>query len=137
VGLPKFQQKYFAILNNLDFVILMGINNHSYTSLIFFVHPGPKGSEENQFTPLGVGVDKLIFKRFWLLYLSLRKSFFYDLSLNTNITVLCTFVFRWKLLFYKSYGALHLLIYPKQRSCEIFVETHLINPNTGAEHRNI
>ena len=32
-------------------------------SLIFFVYPGPKGSEENQFTPLGDGVNKLIFKR--------------------------------------------------------------------------
>jgi|WetSurMetagenome_2_1015567.scaffolds.fasta_scaffold03480_4 hypothetical protein len=32
--------------------------------LIFFVYPGPKGSEENQFTPLGDGVNKLIFKRF-------------------------------------------------------------------------
>jgi len=31
-------------------------------SLIFFVYPDPKGSEENQFTPLGVGVKKLIFK---------------------------------------------------------------------------
>jgi hypothetical protein len=32
--------------------------------LIFFVYPDPKGSEENQFTPLGAGVNKLIFKRF-------------------------------------------------------------------------
>jgi hypothetical protein len=40
-------------------------------SLIFFVYPDPKGSEENQFTPLGVGVNKLIFKRFWVLYVSL------------------------------------------------------------------
>jgi hypothetical protein len=31
--------------------------------LIFFVYPGPKGSEENQFTSLGDGVNKLIFKR--------------------------------------------------------------------------
>jgi hypothetical protein len=31
--------------------------------LIFFVYPGPKGSEENQFTPLGDGVNKLIFER--------------------------------------------------------------------------
>jgi hypothetical protein len=30
--------------------------------LIFFVYPSPKGSEENQFTPLGVGVNKLIFE---------------------------------------------------------------------------
>jgi len=33
-------------------------------SLIFFDYPGPMGSEENQFTPLGDGVKKLIFKRF-------------------------------------------------------------------------
>jgi hypothetical protein len=30
--------------------------------LIFFVYPDPKGSEENQFTPLGDGVNKLIFE---------------------------------------------------------------------------
>jgi len=35
-------------------------------SLIFFVYPDPMGSEENQFTPLGAGVNKLIFKRFWI-----------------------------------------------------------------------
>ena len=39
-------------------------------SLIFFVYPDPKGSEENQFTPLGAGVNKLIFKRFWILHVS-------------------------------------------------------------------
>jgi hypothetical protein len=37
-------------------------------SLIFFVYPDPKGSEENQFTPLGAGVNKLIFKLFKILY---------------------------------------------------------------------
>ena len=36
--------------------------------LIFFVYPDPKGIEENQFTPLGAGVNKLIFKRFIILY---------------------------------------------------------------------
>jgi len=36
--------------------------------LIFFVYPGPMGSEENQFTPLGAGVNKLIFKRFAIYY---------------------------------------------------------------------
>jgi len=41
-------QKYIFTINN---------------SLIFFVYPSPKGSEENQFTPPGVGVNKLIFKR--------------------------------------------------------------------------
>jgi len=40
-------------------------------SLIFFVYPDPMGSEENQFTPLGAGVNKLIFKRFYILYVSL------------------------------------------------------------------
>jgi hypothetical protein len=33
-------------------------------TLIFFVYPDPMGSEENQFTPLGDGVNKLIFNRF-------------------------------------------------------------------------
>jgi hypothetical protein len=28
--------------------------------LIFFVYPDPRGCEENQFTPLGAGVNKLI-----------------------------------------------------------------------------
>jgi hypothetical protein len=36
--------------------------------LIFFVYLGPRGSEENQFTPLGVGVNKLILKRFQIRY---------------------------------------------------------------------
>jgi hypothetical protein len=40
-------------------------------SLIFFVYPYPKGSEENQFAPLGAGVNKLIFKRICILYVSL------------------------------------------------------------------
>ncbi len=33
-------------------------------SLIFFGYPDPMGREENQFTPLGAGVNKLIFKLF-------------------------------------------------------------------------
>jgi len=37
--------------------------------LIFFVYPDPMGSEKNQFTPLGAGVNKLIFKRFTISYL--------------------------------------------------------------------
>jgi hypothetical protein len=37
--------------------------------LIFFVYPDPKGSEENQFTPLGAGVNKLIFKRLSISYI--------------------------------------------------------------------
>jgi hypothetical protein len=32
--------------------------------MIFFVYPYPKGCEENQFTPPGEGVTKLIFKLF-------------------------------------------------------------------------
>jgi hypothetical protein len=36
--------------------------------LIFFDYPDPKGSEENQFTPLGAGVNKLIFKLLIILY---------------------------------------------------------------------
>ncbi len=31
-------------------------------TLIFFVYPDPMGCKENQFTPLGAGVNKLIFK---------------------------------------------------------------------------
>jgi hypothetical protein len=53
--LPKEKRKH----NNIKVSGTMLDN-----SLIFFVYPGPKGSEENQFTPLGVGVNKLIFKRF-------------------------------------------------------------------------
>jgi len=34
---------------------------------------------QNQFTPLGAGVNKLIFKRFWILYLWLRVG---SLDLN-------------------------------------------------------
>jgi len=30
-------------------------------TLIFFIYPVPKGSEENQFAPFRVGVNKLIF----------------------------------------------------------------------------
>ncbi len=37
-------------------------------TLIFFVYPDPMGSEENQFTPLGAGVNKLIFKHFAISY---------------------------------------------------------------------
>jgi len=41
--------------------------------MIFFVYPGPRRSEENQFTPLGDGVDKLIFKRFVIHYVILPR----------------------------------------------------------------
>ena len=41
--------------------------------LIFFVYPDPKGSEENQFTPLGDGVNKLIFER-WVRILSFAEN---------------------------------------------------------------
>ena len=46
----------------------MKINILNRDSLIFFVYPDPKGSEENQFTPFGDGVNKLIFKRFVISY---------------------------------------------------------------------
>jgi len=42
--------------------------------LIFFVYPGPKGSEENQFTPLGDGVNKLIFKRFVVINMRINPA---------------------------------------------------------------
>jgi hypothetical protein len=42
-------------------------------SLIFFFYPDPKGSEENQFTPLGAGVNKLIFYRFLILFSTFPK----------------------------------------------------------------
>ncbi|HBH84814.1 MAG: hypothetical protein A2X05_09900 [Bacteroidetes bacterium GWE2_41_25] len=43
--------------------------------LIFFVYPDPKGSEENQFTPPGAGVNKLIFKRlcFMITYTQIKQ----------------------------------------------------------------
>jgi len=67
-------------------------------SLIFFVYPGPRGSEEpttqsggarrsqNQFTPHGEGVNKLIFKRFriidaWLMILII----YYWLNCSTRL----------------------------------------------------
>jgi hypothetical protein len=46
----------------------MSIGITHKNQLIFFVYPGPMGSEENQFTPLGDGVNKLIFKRFGISY---------------------------------------------------------------------
>jgi hypothetical protein len=49
-----------SILSNIK--LLSGIMDMD--PLIFFVYPDPKGSEENQFTPPGAGVNKLIFKRF-------------------------------------------------------------------------
>jgi hypothetical protein len=38
-------------------------------SLIFFFYPDPEGSEENQFTPLGDGVNSLIFERFVIFFM--------------------------------------------------------------------
>ena len=46
-------------------------------SLIFFVYPDPTGSEENQFTPLVAGVNKLNFKRFLILYVLLPIVIFF------------------------------------------------------------
>jgi len=45
--------------------------------LIFFVYPDPMGSEENQFTPLGAGVNKLIFKQLIIMYSSSPDSYFF------------------------------------------------------------
>jgi hypothetical protein len=42
--------------------LFLEIQWHKGRKLIFFVYPIPKGSEENQFTPLGDGVNKLIFE---------------------------------------------------------------------------
>ena len=47
----------------------MTIRNHELDPLIFFVYPDPKGSEENQFTPPGAGVNKLIFERYAYRYI--------------------------------------------------------------------
>jgi len=55
-------------------------------SLIFFVYPDPKGSEENQFTPLEAGVNKLIFKRFWIYYVSLPIVIYFKMAINENKT---------------------------------------------------
>jgi hypothetical protein len=46
--------------------------NCNIHNLIFFVYPDPKGSEENQFTPLGAGVNKLIFKLPVTIYLPIQ-----------------------------------------------------------------
>jgi len=43
-------------------MLILGLIKKQHISLIFFVDPGPKGSEENQFTPPGDGVKKLIFE---------------------------------------------------------------------------
>jgi hypothetical protein len=42
----------------------MSISYYYKGSLIFFVYPDPKGSEENQFAPPGAGVTKLIFQEY-------------------------------------------------------------------------
>jgi hypothetical protein len=44
-------------------LILTSSSSPRFSGARFFVYPDPKGSEENQFTPLGDGVNKLIFKR--------------------------------------------------------------------------
>jgi hypothetical protein len=49
------------------------------------------GSEENQFTPLGAGVKKLIFRQFINLYLSFPiviKDFFATLWQYTSIKII-------------------------------------------------
>jgi hypothetical protein len=54
-----------------DVKILCNFGILGKISLIFFVYPDPMGSEENQFTPVGAGVNKLIFKLFDLYYIIL------------------------------------------------------------------
>jgi hypothetical protein len=61
----------------------MSIRNHVYTLNDFLRLPRSQGERrtdpacggarrsQNQFTPLGAGVNKLIFKRFWILYVLL------------------------------------------------------------------
>ena len=55
----------------------MSILNHAYALIDFLRLPRPQGERrtehavrarrsQNQFTPLGAGVNKLIFKRFWI-----------------------------------------------------------------------
>jgi len=54
------------IIDKQTFSVIGYITNENVyepVNMIFFVHPDPKGSEENQFTPLGAGVNKLIFER--------------------------------------------------------------------------
>jgi hypothetical protein len=63
-----FKNKYFSVYKTtkINDTITSPIICYFYTidpGLIFFVHPDPKGSEENQFAPLGAGVIKLIFER--------------------------------------------------------------------------
>jgi hypothetical protein len=48
--------------------IYFGTSDFRQEGRRFFVYPDPMGSEENQFTPLGAGVNKLIFKRFIFFY---------------------------------------------------------------------
>ncbi|HAM09218.1 MAG: hypothetical protein A2X05_05515 [Bacteroidetes bacterium GWE2_41_25] len=65
-----FSRKDFEVHTELDTFVSVTIKINYVSEimqiilLIFFVYPGPKGSEENQFTPPGDGVNKLIFKRF-------------------------------------------------------------------------
>jgi len=55
----------------------MSILNHAYALIDFLRLPRPQGERrtehavrarrsQNQFTPRGAGVNKLIFKRFWI-----------------------------------------------------------------------
>jgi hypothetical protein len=60
--LPPNLYTIHILRNVMYYYKKMSISIH-INSLIFFDYPGPKWSEENQFTPLGVGVNKLIFKR--------------------------------------------------------------------------
>jgi hypothetical protein len=49
-------------MNQIDPICQLKTSFLQSRKLIFFVYPDPEGSEENQFTPLGDGVNKLIFE---------------------------------------------------------------------------
>jgi hypothetical protein len=77
----------------------------------------------------------------FVINIPVRCTFIFFCKPNpTNITVLLTF--RPHLIHLVGKGRSESLMpqhitYAKQQSCEIFVETNLINPKTVAEHRNI
>jgi hypothetical protein len=57
----------------LDYLII------NFPLLVFFVYPNPKGSEENQFTPPGDGVNKLVFKRHFSIKSQIVISIIFDI----------------------------------------------------------
>jgi zona occludens toxin (predicted ATPase) len=78
-------QFFISILTNLFNLFNIRIWNHAYQSIDFLRLPRPQGERrtehevrarrsQNQFTPIGVGVNKLIFKRFGISFNSFKKS---------------------------------------------------------------